>query len=162
MACIDHAFLMFGNPNMAKEEKYKGYPKRIIPANDPLFDPKKPAGMVERKKETEVSDETDTTWKVEGRAQRTKTTAHVVKRWAVPSYATNFVRTTKYTIFDFLPKTLFDQFRRAANFYFLVLRSCGRCDSGAAPTLSVRCRSSQYCPRSQQLALPVRRLRSCR
>lgn len=33
----------------------------------------------------------------------------------------NYVRTTKYTIASFLPKSLFEQFRRVANFYFLVI-----------------------------------------
>lgn len=32
----------------------------------------------------------------------------------------NYVRTTKYTLASFLPKSLFEQFRRVANFYFLV------------------------------------------
>ncbi|KAH6802141.1 ATPase E1-E2 type family protein / haloacid dehalogenase-like hydrolase family protein [Perilla frutescens var. frutescens] len=36
------------------------------------------------------------------------------------NYATNYVRTTKYTLANFLPKSLFEQFRRVANFYFLV------------------------------------------
>ncbi|CAK9157325.1 unnamed protein product [Ilex paraguariensis] len=36
------------------------------------------------------------------------------------NYASNYVRTTKYTIASFLPKSLFEQFRRVANFYFLV------------------------------------------
>ncbi|KAG8382965.1 hypothetical protein BUALT_Bualt05G0134800 [Buddleja alternifolia] len=35
-------------------------------------------------------------------------------------FATNYVRTTKYTATTFLPKSLFEQFRRVANFYFLV------------------------------------------
>ncbi|TKY54962.1 putative phospholipid-transporting ATPase 9 [Spatholobus suberectus] len=36
------------------------------------------------------------------------------------NYGDNYVRTTKYTWATFLPKSLFEQFRRAANFYFLV------------------------------------------
>ncbi|XP_047960160.1 putative phospholipid-transporting ATPase 9 [Salvia hispanica] len=36
-------------------------------------------------------------------------------------YASNYVRTTKYTAASFLPKSLFEQFRRVANFYFLVI-----------------------------------------
>jgi phospholipid-translocating ATPase len=33
----------------------------------------------------------------------------------------NKVRTSKYTIITFIPKNLFEQFRRAANIYFLAL-----------------------------------------
>ncbi|CAA7036333.1 unnamed protein product [Microthlaspi erraticum] len=36
-------------------------------------------------------------------------------------YCDNYVRTTKYTLTSFLPKSLFEQFRRVANFYFLVV-----------------------------------------
>ncbi|KAI9494577.1 hypothetical protein BDB00DRAFT_817387 [Zychaea mexicana] len=34
-------------------------------------------------------------------------------------YVTNKVRTSKYTLWTFVPKNLFEQFRRAANMYFL-------------------------------------------
>ncbi|KAF7806313.1 putative phospholipid-transporting ATPase 9 [Senna tora] len=36
------------------------------------------------------------------------------------NYGDNYVRTTKYTLASFLPKSLYEQFRRVANFYFLV------------------------------------------
>ncbi|XP_027345760.1 putative phospholipid-transporting ATPase 9 [Abrus precatorius] len=39
---------------------------------------------------------------------------------SVLSYGDNYVSTTKYTVATFLPKSLFEQFRRVANFYFLV------------------------------------------
>jgi hypothetical protein len=42
---------------------------------------------------------------------------HVKNKGFVP----NRVRTSKYTIFTFLPKNLFEQFRSIANFYFLSL-----------------------------------------
>lgn len=37
------------------------------------------------------------------------------------NYGDNYVRTTKYTLATFIPKSLFEQFRRVANFYFLVV-----------------------------------------
>ncbi|KAL6006940.1 putative phospholipid-transporting ATPase 9 [Asimina triloba] len=36
------------------------------------------------------------------------------------NYRDNYVRTTKYTLATFIPKSLFEQFRRVANIYFLV------------------------------------------
>ncbi|KAF0683566.1 Aste57867_24423 [Aphanomyces stellatus] len=36
-------------------------------------------------------------------------------------YTNNHVHTSKYTLVTFFPKTLFEQFRRVANFYFLVI-----------------------------------------
>lgn len=35
-------------------------------------------------------------------------------------YTLNYISTTKYTLLTFLPKSLFEQFRRVANFYFLL------------------------------------------
>lgn len=35
--------------------------------------------------------------------------------------ANNRIKSTKYTILSFLPKNLLEQFRRIANFYFLVM-----------------------------------------
>lgn len=40
-----------------------------------------------------------------------------------PLFVTNRIRTTKYTILTFLPKNLFFQFSRIANFYFLIIVS---------------------------------------
>ncbi|XP_010262307.1 PREDICTED: putative phospholipid-transporting ATPase 9 isoform X2 [Nelumbo nucifera] len=37
------------------------------------------------------------------------------------NYGGNYVRTTKYTLATFFPKSLFEQFRRVANMYFLVV-----------------------------------------
>lgn len=37
------------------------------------------------------------------------------------NYRGNYVSTTKYTAANFLPKSLFEQFRRVANIYFLVV-----------------------------------------
>ncbi|KAL0354530.1 UNVERIFIED_CONTAM: putative phospholipid-transporting ATPase 4 [Sesamum radiatum] len=35
-------------------------------------------------------------------------------------YCTNYISTTKYNILTFLPKAIFEQFRRVANLYFLL------------------------------------------
>lgn len=36
-------------------------------------------------------------------------------------YRGNYVSTTKYTAVNFIPKSLFEQFRRVANMYFLIV-----------------------------------------
>lgn len=36
-------------------------------------------------------------------------------------YADNYIKTSKYNVITFLPKNLFEQFQRLANFYFLIL-----------------------------------------
>ena len=36
-------------------------------------------------------------------------------------FGDNYIRTTKYTPLTFLPKNLFEQFRRTTNFYFLLI-----------------------------------------
>ncbi|KAJ2727799.1 phospholipid transporting ATPase, partial [Coemansia sp. D1744] len=40
---------------------------------------------------------------------------------SLPHYAPNQIRTAKYTVLSFVPKNLLEQFRRAANIYFLFL-----------------------------------------
>ena len=48
-------------------------------------------------------------------------------------YARNKVRTAKYTLITFLPKNLFEQFRRWANVYFLILVILGLFSVFGAP-----------------------------
>jgi len=36
-------------------------------------------------------------------------------------FVTNYISTTQYTLWNFLPLSLFNQFRRIANFYFLII-----------------------------------------
>ncbi|KAF2070558.1 hypothetical protein CYY_008121 [Polysphondylium violaceum] len=43
------------------------------------------------------------------------------ERNALYKFCNNKISTTKYTPFTFIPKNLYEQFRRAANFYFLVI-----------------------------------------
>ena len=39
----------------------------------------------------------------------------------ISPFQNNFIKTSKYTLLTFLPLNLFEQFQRAANFYFLCL-----------------------------------------
>eukprot|EP00301_Raphidiophrys_heterophryoidea_P000583 c10294_g1_i2.p1 GENE.c10294_g1_i2~~c10294_g1_i2.p1 ORF type:complete len:859 (-),score=189.42 c10294_g1_i2:1804-4380(-) len=47
-------------------------------------------------------------------------TLHNPTKNAHSGFPTNYVSTTHYTWYSFIPKNLFEQFRRVANFYFLV------------------------------------------
>ncbi|KAJ9061315.1 phospholipid transporting ATPase [Entomophthora muscae] len=49
------------------------------------------------------------------------TVIHEPDSFKLPSYVTNKVRTSKYTLLNFIPKNLFEQFKRVANIYFLSL-----------------------------------------
>ncbi|KAM7389928.1 hypothetical protein PAMP_023872 [Pampus punctatissimus] len=44
-----------------------------------------------------------------------------------PKFCDNRIVSSKYTVWNFLPKNLFEQFRRIANFYFLIIFLVQRC-----------------------------------
>ncbi|KAG7395204.1 hypothetical protein PHYBOEH_004111 [Phytophthora boehmeriae] len=48
-------------------------------------------------------------------------TASMQKKYRTGQYCSNTVRSSKYTALNFLPKSLFEQFRRVANSYFLII-----------------------------------------
>lgn len=66
--------------------------------------------------------------------------------WRPHSFSDNRIFTAKYTIWSFLPKFLFEQFMRLANFYFLVVSiiqvRCFWCLLLGSLTLAPRCRAS--------------------
>src|SRR5438067_9066673 len=54
-------------------------------------------------------------------------------------FVTNKIRTSKYTLLTFLPKNLFEQFRRVANVYFLfliILQLFPSIGNGVSPVLA--------------------------
>lgn len=54
-------------------------------------------------------------------ATATAATKKEQRKKAKQTIANNRIKSTKYTILSFLPKNLLEQFRRIANFYFLVM-----------------------------------------
>ncbi|CAI5738239.1 unnamed protein product [Peronospora destructor] len=59
--------------------------------------------------------------------------AYMQKHHHADPYWTNTVRSSKYTALNFLPKSLFEQFRRVANFYFLIISLLQLC-TNLSPT----------------------------
>ncbi|KAF1322884.1 Phospholipid-transporting atpase, partial [Globisporangium splendens] len=59
--------------------------------------------------------------------------SYIEKMYNTEPYHSNVVCTSKYTTFNFLPKSLFEQFRRVANFYFLVISLLQLC-TNLSPT----------------------------
>ncbi|XP_026991774.1 phospholipid-transporting ATPase 11C isoform X8 [Tachysurus fulvidraco] len=48
-------------------------------------------------------------------------TCPAIEAFTPPKFCDNRIVSSKYTIWNFLPKNLFEQFRRIANFYFLII-----------------------------------------
>eukprot|EP01080_Neovahlkampfia_damariscottae_P005715 gene5715-9535_t len=44
-----------------------------------------------------------------------------LKNFFFPKFTSNYIRTTKYTWWNFIPKNLFEQFSRISNFYFIMV-----------------------------------------
>lgn len=67
----------------------------------------------------------DSTWQVKANDRKFHEQPHFVKTKFFcikeSKYSNNAIKTYKYNVFTFLPMNLFEQFKRAANFYFLVL-----------------------------------------
>lgn len=84
------------------------------------------------------------------------------------SYISNDIRTSRYTVWDFIPKQLFFQFTRVGNFYFLCvgipqmvcIRPCNLAASAIPPVV----REQWPCLRSVSTVLPLLTLsvRNCR
>lgn len=55
---------------------------------------------------------------------------------SVASFPNNSLRTAKYTALDWLPKALYEQFKRLANFYFLIV-ACVSFIPGISPNLPI-------------------------
>ncbi|XP_066437894.1 phospholipid-transporting ATPase IG isoform X2 [Eleutherodactylus coqui] len=47
--------------------------------------------------------------------------ASVTDAYIAPKFCDNRIVSSKYTVWNFIPKNLFEQFRRIANFYFLII-----------------------------------------
>ena len=50
-------------------------------------------------------------------------------RGEVQAFPNNYITTSKYTVLSFLPKNLFEQFRRVANLYFLIISGFQVCST---------------------------------
>uniref|UniRef100_A0A3B5MA80 P-type ATPase N-terminal domain-containing protein n=1 Tax=Xiphophorus couchianus TaxID=32473 RepID=A0A3B5MA80_9TELE len=53
-----------------------------------------------------------------------------------PKFCDNRIVSSKYTVWNFLPKNLFEQFRRIANFYFLIIFLVQVMDTPTSPVTS--------------------------
>jgi hypothetical protein len=60
-------------------------------------------------------------------------------------YPNNYVSTTKYNVVTFLPKSLFEQFRRVANFYFLLAAVFSRDSFGSFYSSQLDCSLALRC-----------------
>uniref|UniRef100_A0A2K5S6Y4 Phospholipid-transporting ATPase n=1 Tax=Cebus imitator TaxID=2715852 RepID=A0A2K5S6Y4_CEBIM len=108
----------------AAQRKRRAQPGR--PGKYERRPPEGPTSMSSLSQKEELQDEDKNsafTWEVQAnnRAYNSQLKEKVFLCWRRRKHKTNIIRTAKYNFFSFLPLTLYEQFHRLSNLYFLLI-----------------------------------------